>query len=125
MTPPDDLWNHWLVRAVAYSLLATLGGVMGYLMRSIDQRRKICFLHMAIEGSAAGFVGFLVLLVCESLQLDVRWIGVIVGVAGWLGANATIRLVESAVYSKLGIQPPNREQRKDRKEDHAPDSDTH
>lgn len=76
---------------------------MGHLMRTIDRHEKINWKRAVVEGAAAGFVGLLVLLTCQAMQLSDQWTGVIVGVSGWLGANATIRLLEAVVFNKLGI----------------------
>jgi hypothetical protein len=35
--------------------------------------------------------------------MDPNWIGPIVGVMGWMGANASIRLLETLVRRKLGV----------------------
>ena len=105
---PDDPWNNWWIKSLAYVLFATFGGLMGHLLRVIDGRQKIKWGRAALEGGAAGFVGLLMLLVCQAMNLSEQWTGVIVGVSGWLGANATIRMLESIVLKKLGIekQPP-------------------
>jgi hypothetical protein len=101
---PEDPWSFSWIRAIAYALFAAFGGVMGHLMRSIDKKEKLSWSRAALEGAAAGFVGLLVLLVCGAMELDEHWTGVIVGVSGWLGANATIRLLEGLVHKKLGIE---------------------
>lgn len=82
---------------------------MGHLMRTIDGEHKIKWSRALLEGGAAGFVGLLMLLVCQAMNMSEQWTGVIVGVSGWLGANATIRMLESIVLKKLGIDKPERE----------------
>lgn len=105
---PEDPWNNWWIKAVAYAIFAAVGGVMGHLMRTIDNRQRIHWGRALLQGGAAAFVGVLVLLVCQAMDLSEQWTGVIVGVSGWLGANATIRMLETIMYKRLGIekQPP-------------------
>lgn len=98
----NEDWTWWL-RAVAYTLFASFGGVMGHLMRSIDAKEKADWPRATLEGASAGFVGLIVLLICQALELSEQWTGVTVGVSGWLGANATIRMLEGLVRDKLGI----------------------
>jgi hypothetical protein len=101
----NDEWGWW-VRALAYATFAALGGVMGHLMRTVDGKRKIHWGRACLEGAAAGFVGLLMLFLCEANGLGQQWTGVIVGVSGWLGASGTIRMLETIVRKKLGIEPP-------------------
>ena len=65
---PEDPWNSWWIKALAYGLFAMFGGMMGHLMRTIDSRQKIKWSRAALEGGAAGFVGLLMLLVCMGRQ---------------------------------------------------------
>lgn len=76
---------------------------MGHLMRLFDAKEPIRWGRAVIEGIAAGFVGLLVLFACGAMNLSEQWTGVIVGVSGWLGANASIRVLEAVVFKKLGI----------------------
>lgn len=91
---------------------------MGHLMRTIDSRQKIKWSLVALKGGAAGFVGVLMLLVCQAMDLSEQWTGVIVGVSGWLGANATICMLESLVLKKLGIEKQLSEPVRERADDH-------
>lgn len=103
MQLPDDP-NQWSwLRVSLYAAFAALGGVLGHIMRAIDRKERVVFVRAIIEGIAAGFVGLLVLFLCQAMHLSEQWTGVIVGVSGWLGANATIRLIETLVYRKLGL----------------------
>lgn len=102
---PEDPWEiTWMMRAAAYTLFAAFGGVMGHLMRMIDKKESISWGRALVEGFAAGFVGLIVLFICGAMKLGEQWTGVIVGVSGWLGANATIRMLEGLVRKKLGIE---------------------
>lgn len=95
---------HWKwVQPLAYALFAAVGGFLGHLLRAIDAKQKINWLRAALEGVAAGFVGLLVMLMCNAMGFSSQWTGVVVGVCGWLGANVTIRILEKIVRRKLGI----------------------
>ncbi len=102
----DDLafwWTSWWVKAILYAALATFGGFLGYVMRALDRSTPIRYGHACVEGLAAGFVGLLVMLMCNATNMSDQWTGVVVGVSGWLGANASIRMLEKLVFKKLGI----------------------
>ena len=102
----DDLTSWWAsgcVKAILYAALATFGGFLGHIMRALDKSTPISYGRACIEGLAAGFVGLLVMLMCSATNMSDQWTGVIVGVSGWLGANASIRMLEKLVFKKLGI----------------------
>ncbi len=93
----------WLLKAAGYAAFSAFGGILGHLMRAVDKKHKITWGRTATEGLAAGFVGLLVLLLCQAMGLSEQWTGVVVGVSGWLGASATIRMLETAVRKRLGV----------------------
>ena len=102
----DDLtswWTSWWVKAILYAALATFGGFLGHVMRALDKSDQISYGRACFEGLAAGFVGLLVMLMCSATNMSDQWTGVVVGVSGWLGANASIRMLEKLVFKKLGI----------------------
>lgn len=43
------------------------------------------------------------MLCCKALNIDILWSGVIVGVFGWLGAEASIVMLAGLLRRKLGI----------------------
>jgi LydA holin phage, holin superfamily III len=113
--PLKELLNGWWIKDAIYGLFAMFGGMMGHLMRTIDRRRKINWCRAVLEGCSAGFGGLLILMVCQEINLSEQWTGVIVGVSGWLGSNATIRMLESILLKKLGIsEQPSEHTRKHR-----------
>lgn len=100
---PED--HEWWLRPLTYVGLATSGGMLGHLMRSLDSSTKIIWWHTLLKGFAAGFVGLLVFFLCQALKLEELWTAVVVGVFGWLGADATIIILEKVILKKLGITP--------------------
>lgn len=95
--------NFDLMKVLSFGAFASFGGFLGHLMRTMDQGGKIQWGRAGLEGLAAGFVGLLMLMACSAFKLDEGWTGVIVGVSGWMGANATIRILEALVFKKLGL----------------------
>ncbi len=110
MQLPDDPQIVFWLKSAAYTLLSITAGFLGYIMRTLDHRKQINWWRALLEASAAGLVGGLVLLICNALTLSDQWTGVIVGVMGWLGANASIKVLEVMVYRKLGIDKPEGDQ---------------
>ena len=97
----------WLITGL-YAGFAFFGGVMGYIMRCFDKKESVNPLRVFVEGGAAAFVGIIVMLLCQAMNLSPQWTGVIVGVCGWLGATATIQMLERMVAKKLGVTPSPR-----------------
>jgi hypothetical protein len=93
-------WN-WVV-TLLYAAFAGFGGAMGYVMRSLHANEKVLLWRVVAEGSAAGFVGVIMLFLCQAMGLSAEWTGVVVGVGGWMGATSSIRMLEGVVSRKLG-----------------------
>lgn len=105
-----DADTRWWIKVWAYLVLAVIGGVLGYLMRALEKGDKPSLLRSILEGTAAGFAGLIILLLCRVSGIGEEMTGVIVGIGGWLGASATIRKLEPLVFKNLGGQddtPPN------------------
>jgi len=104
MDKPDiDPQQAKLIRDLLYVCLAFFAGLIGYLFRSMEARKKIKFLRGMLEGFGSAFTGYLVLLLCHSAGFGEEVTGVLVGTFGWLGASATIRLLEKWAYKQLGV----------------------
>lgn len=105
MSEPTSELMTW-IRFLGYGAFASFAGLCGHLLRTMDDGKPVYWKRAVLEGASAGFVGVLVLLTCDAMNLTPEWTGVIVGVSGWLGANATIQLLEKVMIKKLGIDKP-------------------
>lgn len=94
-------WS-WLL-TIVYAGFASFGGALGHVMRQFDTREPINAWRLLAESGAAAFVGIIVMLLCQAMNLSLQWTGVVVGVCGWLGATATIQMLEKIVRPKLGL----------------------
>ena len=107
---PEDPQMLAVFRMMIYAAFSSIGGILGYLMRMLEHGSPIKLPMAIVEGLASGFVGLLMYMLCHQLALSQEWTGVIVGVSGWLGANATLRILELIVYKKLGIGTHGKDQ---------------
>lgn len=92
------------VEATFYSLLAGLGGALGDAMRRLNSNQPILWGRTITQGAAAAFVGFLVYQLCIAFGLSREWTSCVVGVCGWLGASATIQMLEPIVQRVIGAK---------------------
>jgi LydA holin phage, holin superfamily III len=92
----------WL-QAIALAAFAAFAGALGYVMRTMDAHLPVTFWPTFVQGLAAGFVGLLVMMICQSVGLSWQWMAVSVGVSGWLGATASIQVIQQLVWKKLGL----------------------
>ncbi|WP_223521509.1 phage holin family protein [Pseudomonas sp. GL-B-19] len=96
--PFSGFFSSW-----AYVVIAATGGVIGHMMRKLGARQTIKLGETALQGVGAAFAGYLVLLGCRSAGVTPEVSGVIIGLCGWLGADATLVLLQSYIYKKLNI----------------------
>jgi hypothetical protein len=101
--PPDLPWYVQWIRNGFFVLLAAVAGCLSYVLRSMDNGARPRFWRGVVEGASAGVAGFLVLLACQAMHVGQEWTGFIVGLCGWIGANATIQVVQRLAWNKLGL----------------------
>lgn len=102
MQLPDPFEN-WYIKALAFTLFAVLAGFLGHMMRTFEAKDKFSWTILIIKSLSAGLTGFMMFLLCIALNFSDIWTGIIVGVFGWLGADATIQVLKSFVYSMLKV----------------------
>lgn len=90
-------------KTLVFILLASIGGLLGHLMRVVESGGKVRWRIACLEMLSSGFVGYLALMVCKAVGLSYEWTGVTVGVLGWVGASASVLLLERLVKRRFGI----------------------
>ncbi|WP_092296339.1 phage holin family protein [Pseudomonas sp. NFIX28] len=99
----DNLVSEFL-RSWLYIAIAATGGVLGHMMRKLSSNQQINVGETLLQGVGAAFAGYLVLLGCRSLNVSSDVSGVVIGLCGWLGADATLMLLQSYIYKKLKLE---------------------
>jgi C4-dicarboxylate transporter len=96
--PLEALLHSWI-----YILIAAIGGVLGHMMRKFSVREKVTIGETLLQGVGAAFAGYLMLLACHSFALPPEVAGVVIGLCGWLGADASLSIMQNYIYKKLRI----------------------
>ena len=86
-----------------YIALAVFAGAIGHIQRNTANGKPVLFWRVVMEAAGAGLVGYILMLICLEVGLSSNWTGAVVGTGGWLGASASIRIIERYVFRKLGV----------------------
>lgn len=78
-------------------LFAAVGGLVGSMIRMLDNCDKVRWGIVAVETLASAFSGVIVMLLCQSLGLPMKITGVVVGTCGWFGGRTTMLWLETRV----------------------------
>lgn len=101
--PYRDPNNFSVLEMIIFAAFAGFGGLLAYLSRVIKTNERPRWLVGFIEMCGSAFVGVLAMLSCKALGLNWMWAGVVVGIFGWLGAEASIGILTRVLKLKLGL----------------------
>lgn len=102
MIDPSENWMIW-ARGACYALFASIAGGLGYVFRNMDAGAPVSFGRAMVEMCGAGVVGLFAMWICQAMALNQQWTAVTVGMCGWLGATASIQVLQRFIWQKLGI----------------------
>lgn len=94
----DEIKDITIVEFMAHGVWAAAAGFFGFVLRRIEDNLPVDLKRGSIEVGAAAFVGLLVLMLCREFGMSANMTGVTVGVAAWMGATATIRILEKKLF---------------------------
>lgn len=94
--------------AVAFAL-AAVAGMLGFLTRVAEAKGPWkpvvgVVLRTLLAGFTSGFVGVLVGFMAAEFQWSNNITFALSGVFGWVGADASLRVVERTLYARLGLR---------------------
>ena len=101
----DKIWE-----TVITVLLAVLGGLARLL--NAKDKEKLSWLFILGELFISGFAGGMVLLLARSFGLAGDWLGLVCGMAGWIGPRM-LDLVAAKTGSKIGIDMEDTKNKKE------------
>lgn len=92
----------WL-KGAAYVLLAAVAGALGHIFGRMDAGKPVRLWETLVQTLGAGFVGLLVMWMCQAGNWSPPMTAVTVGVSGWLGASASIQMLQRFIWGRLGL----------------------
>lgn len=102
--PSWEQFKTWYLAALLI-LLAAFGGLVGSIVRMLDEKVKISWLVAIVETGASAFSGAIVMLLCQALGFNLQLTGVVVGVCGWVGGRTTMVWLETRVRKIVEGEP--------------------
>ena len=106
-----------IIEILQFAGFSAMGGLLGYLMRQATREQPIKLSRATLEAVASGFIGVIAMLLCHAVGLPWYWSGAVVGVLGWLGAEASIVVIARAIRSKIGLDLIPEKEKKDEPKD--------
>lgn len=107
-----------IIEVLQFAGFSAMGGLLGYLMRQATRDQPIKLSRTILEAVASGFIGILTMCLCHAIGLPWYWSGPVVGILGWLGAEASIVVIARAIRGKIGLDLiPEKENKKDEPKD--------
>lgn len=103
MHKPSDPDTDDLIVLGVFAIFSGIGGIIGYLSRTLQSGGEIRLPRAILEGCSAAFIGLIVTFLCEAMHLNMCWTGAFVGVSGWMGATASVKIVEMVLSRRLGL----------------------
>ena len=101
MDPIRVDWD-WFKVAI-FTLIALVGGCLGYTARKLDAKEKFSLGVFFFEGISSAFFGFLIGLVSMEHDASLGWGGSIIGVLSWFGARSMVSILKPIVMKRLGL----------------------
>ncbi|QXO06738.1 hypothetical protein PHAGE_JEFFCO_3 [Acinetobacter phage JeffCo] len=106
-----------IIEILQFAGLSAMGGLLGYLMRQATREQPIKLGRATLEAVASGFIGVITMFLCHAIGLPWYWSGAVVGVLGWLGAEASIVVIARAIRGKIGLDLIPEKEKKDEPKD--------
>lgn len=91
-----------IIETILFACFAGVGGMLSYILRSLNSKLKPNFARAVVEALSSAFVGLVAMLICKATGVSLYWSGAIVGVFGWIGAETSMVIFTKLVKLKFG-----------------------
>lgn len=109
MTPEQEQIEHAL-RYIFWAGVSFIGGILGYVMRKLDNTEKIKFFNAVMEGMSAAFFGTIIGALCVKTNMSLEYIYAIVAFCAWVGSRTVAKYLEAYFRKRFNISPQEDEQ---------------
>ena len=92
-----------VMEPLALILISFFGGLLGYVMRTIDAKEQVRMGIAFLEGLSSAFFGMLMYAIYKELNISLWLAFTFAGLFAWAGSRATVRALKAVVQHKLGI----------------------
>jgi hypothetical protein len=90
-------------------LLAVAGGLTRLLSRK--GTKGLALSRLFAEVFISSFSGLMIVLLARALGISGDWLGLVAGIAGWVGPRMLDKIAEGPVGKVLGLQLKNRKEK--------------
>jgi hypothetical protein len=104
---PFDLEKIW--ETLICLLLAVAGGLTRLLSRK--GTKGLVLSRLFAEVFISAFSGLMIVLLARALGLSGDWLGLVAGIAGWIGPRMLDKIAEGPVGKALGLQLKSRKEK--------------
>lgn len=100
---PGPDWEH-IQKYLFWAGVSFVGGILGYIMRKLDNTEKIRTFNAVMEGLSAAFFGTVIGALCVKTNMSLEYIYAIVAFCAWVGSRTVAKWLESYFRKRLDIE---------------------
>ena len=90
-------WKEFLAQIGVAALFSAFCGLAGYLHKKSKSKEKIVLAEALVRALGSGVTGAILIMACQSMEIDPMTTGAIIGTCGWLGADASVKLLHGII----------------------------
>lgn len=93
-----------VLNVLIFGVIAFIGGGVSYLSTTVSNKKQIHYKDLFIKSLSSGFAGMIVGWILIYFEYPMPLICAFSGIAGYLGAEATISVIKQKIAKNLGVK---------------------